>query len=111
MVGLVPTIHALHTRAMQRGGYVYIVTNRPHGTLYIGVTSNLPRRIFEHREGLHSGFTRQYGLNRLVWYEYFVDIRDAIQRETTMKHWVRAWKIRTIEAMNAEWNDLYETLA
>ena len=96
---------------MQRGGYVYIVTNRPHGTLYIGVTSDLPRRIFEHRTGSAPGFTRRYGLGRLVWYEHFEDIRDAIQRETTMKHWVRAWKVRTIEAMNPEWADLYETLA
>jgi len=111
MVGLVPTIHAFTTFVRQRGGFLYIVTNRPHGTLYLGVTADLPRRIFEHREGIYPGFTKQYGLNRLVWHEHFEDIRDAIQRETTMKHWVRAWKIRTIEMMNPEWNDLYETLA
>ena len=95
---------------MDKGGWVYIMTNRRNGTLYCGVTSNLARRAWEHREGVIPGFTRQYGLKRLVWYERFPDIRDAIQRETTMKHWPRAWKVRLIHAMNPDWDDLYEQL-
>ncbi|MCA0425340.1 MAG: GIY-YIG nuclease family protein [Proteobacteria bacterium] len=87
------------------------MTNRPDGTLYIGVTSNLTRRAYEHREGLIEGFTRQYGLKRLVWYERFDDIRDAIAREKRMKTWLRAWKARAIMQMNPDWDDLYETLA
>ncbi|MDQ0469852.1 GIY-YIG nuclease family protein [Labrys wisconsinensis] len=93
------------------GGHVYILTNRANGTLYTGVTANLAERIFQHREGRGSTFTRRYGLKRLVWYEAFDDIRDAIQRESAMKHWPRAWKIRLILAMNPGWADLYEGLA
>jgi putative endonuclease len=96
---------------MHRGGWVYIMANRPNGTLYIGVTSDLARRAYEHREGLIDGFTRQHGLKRLVWYERFEDIRDAIQREKRMKTWLRAWKTRAIMAMNPDWDDLYDTLA
>jgi putative endonuclease len=73
-----------------RGGWVYIVTNKPNGTLYVGVTSNLARRIWEHRSGVAEGFTKRYGLHKLVWYENFPDIRDAIQHERNMKHWRRA---------------------
>jgi putative endonuclease len=93
-----------------RGGTVYIVTNRPDGTLYLGVTNNLGRRVWEHRSQLADGFTKRYGLNKLVWYEHFADIRDAIQRERTMKHWSRAWKVRLILDINEEWRDLYEEL-
>jgi putative endonuclease len=92
------------------GGWVYFMTNRPNGILYVGVTSDLPRRAFEHREGLIDGFTKRYGLKRLVYFEPFDDIRSAIQRETTIKHWSRAWKVRLIHVMNPEWDDLYETL-
>ena len=95
---------------MDKGGWVYIMTNRRNGTLYCGVTSNLARRAWEHREGVIPGFTGRYGLKRLVWYEHFPEIRDAIQRETTMKHWPRAWKVRLIHAMNPDWDDLYELL-
>ncbi|MBK9081056.1 MAG: GIY-YIG nuclease family protein [Rhizobiales bacterium] len=91
-------------------GWVYILTNRPNGTLYLGVTADLPRRIHEHREALTGGFTQRYGLKRLVWYEPHDDIATAIQRERTMKHWSRAWKVRLILAMNPDWVDLYETL-
>ena len=76
-----------------KGGRVYIVTNRPNGTLYVGVTSNLPRRIWEHREGVVEGFTRRYRLKRLVYVERYEDIASAIQRETNLKHWPRAWKV------------------
>ena len=89
---------------------VYFMTNRRNGILYVGVTNNLPRRAFEHREGLIDGFTKRYGLKRLVYYEHFDDIRSAIQRETTIKHWLRAWKVRLIHAMNPQWDDLYDTL-
>jgi putative endonuclease len=94
-----------------RGGWVYIMTNRPNGTLYLGVTNDLARRGWEHREGGVAGFTKRYGLKRLVWYERHDDIRTAIQREKTLKHWPRAWKVRLILEMNAEWRDLYEDLA
>ena len=90
--------------------FVYMMTNRPNGILYIGVTTNLPKRSFEHREGLIDGFTRRYGLKMLVYYEVFDDVRNAIQREKTMKHWPRAWKVRLIHGLNPEWKDLYETL-
>jgi len=86
------------------------MTNRRDGILYVGVTSNLPRRAFEHREGLVAGFTKRYSLKKLVYAEFYDDIRYAIQREKTVKHWPRAWKVRLIHSMNPEWDDLYETL-
>jgi putative endonuclease len=82
------------------------MTNRRNGILYVGVTSNLPSRAYQHREGLVDGFTKRYGLKLLVYYEAFDDIRLAIQREKTMKHWPRAWKVRLIHEMNPQWNDL-----
>ncbi|MCW5694074.1 MAG: GIY-YIG nuclease family protein [Pseudolabrys sp.] len=91
-------------------GWVYFVTNKPHGILYAGVTSDLPKRAYEHKEGAVKGFTKRYGLKRLVYYEPFDDIRNAIQREKTIKHWPRAWKVRLIHGMNPEWDDLYDTL-
>jgi putative endonuclease len=93
------------------GGWVYIVTNKRNGTLYIGVTSNIQRRAWEHREGLIEGFTKQYGLKRLVYAEFHEDIRLALQREKTMKHWRRAWKIDLVASRNPDWRDLYDTLA
>ena len=95
---------------MPKRGWVYLMSNRRNGTLYLGVTSNLRLRAWQHREGLIEGFTKRYGLHRLVWYEPFETIREAIQRERTMKHWPRAWKVRLIHGMNPEWDDLYETL-
>ena len=86
------------------------MTNRRNGILYVGVTSNLPSRAYQHREGLVDGFTKRYGLKLLVYYEAFDDIRLAIQREKTMKHWSRAWKVRLIHEMNPQWNDLSATL-
>ena len=94
-----------------RGGWVYIMTNRPNGTLYVGVTSNLARRAWEHRESMIDGFTKRYGLKQLVYYEAYEDIRSAFQRESNIKHWPRRWKIRLILEMNPQWRDLYETLA
>ena len=92
------------------GGWVYIVTNRVNGTLYIGVTNDLGRRIWEHKQSVVRGFTKTYGLNRLVWYERHEDIRDAIHREKTLKTWLRAWKVRLIMQTNPEWRDLYDDL-
>ncbi len=109
MAGLVPAIHVLLTSAMA-GGFVYMMSNRRDGILYVGVTSDLPKRAYEHRSGLIAGFTKRYGLKRLVWFEPHDDIRSAIQRETTMKHWPRAWKARLINAMNPEWRDLYDEI-
>ncbi len=92
------------------GGWVYIMTNRPNGTLYTGVTSDISRRAFEHREGLVKGFTKRYGLKRLVYMEFYEDIRDAIPREKTTKHYSRAWKAQLILEANPDWRDLYEDL-
>jgi putative endonuclease len=94
-----------------RGGWVYIMANRPNGTLYVGVTNDLRRRAYEHREGLIPGFTKRYGLKRLVYYERYDDIREAIQREATLKHWSRSWKVKLIHGANTPWADLYDTLA
>ena len=92
------------------GGWVYIMTNRPNGTLYVGVTSDLARRAWEHRMGLVEGFTRRYGLKRLVYAERHDRIGSAIQRETNLKHWPRAWKVNLILADNPSWDDLYDRL-
>ena len=92
------------------GGWVYIMTNRPNGTLYVGVTNDMARRAFEHREGLVEGFTARYGLKRLVYVEQHENIGAAIKREKAMKHWPRAWKVRMIVAHNPHWDDLYGQL-
>jgi len=85
---------------------VYILASKPYGTLYIGVTSNLADRIEAHRKGCVDGFTRQYGVHRLVYFEVHAEMYEAIQREKRLKKWNRAWKIRLIEEMNPEWKDL-----
>ena len=92
------------------GGWVYMVTNRTNGTLYTGVTNDIARRAWEHRTGAVDGFTKRYALKRLVFVEYHEDIRNAIQRGKNMKHWPRAWKLRTIAAANPNWEDMYERL-
>jgi putative endonuclease len=109
MAGLVPAIHVLKHFDMA-GGWVYILTNRRNGVLYVGVTSDLVRRVFEHRSGFVDGFTKRHGLKMLVYFERFDDIRDAIQREHNIKHWPRAWKVRTIVATNPDWDDLFDTI-
>ncbi|WP_315783094.1 GIY-YIG nuclease family protein [Bradyrhizobium sp. SZCCHNPS1003] len=108
MAGLVPAIHVLQYGEMA-GGYVYFMTNRPNGALYVGVTSDLVRRVFQHRSGLVDGFTRRYGLKRLVYFEVFDD-QSAIQREHNIKHWSRAWKVGLIIASNPDWDDLYDRI-
>jgi putative endonuclease len=92
-----------------KGGWVYIITNRPNGTLYIGVTSNA-RRAYEHRTGTGSEFTSRYGLTRLVYVEWHEEILGAIRREKNMKDWPHAWKARLINRTNPEWRDLYDDL-
>jgi putative endonuclease len=88
--------------------FVYILTNERNGTLYIGVTNNLERRIWEHRSGLVDGFTKKYGLHRLVYFEDTCSIESAISREKQLKKWNRAWKIELIESINPDWLDLSE---
>ncbi len=90
------------------GGWVYIMTNRRNGTLYVGVTSDIARRAFEHRSGKGSNFTRRYGLNLLVYTERHDDILSAIQREKNIKDWPRAWKVRLIQGQNPDWVGLYD---
>jgi putative endonuclease len=90
--------------------WVYILASKPRGTLYIGVTNGIIFRVDQHRAGEGSKFTRKYKVHRLVWYEEFADINEAIQREKTMKHYVRAWKINLIERRNPHWIDLYPSL-
>ncbi len=89
---------------------VYIMASRRHGTLYIGVTSDMNKRACEHREGLIPGFTKRYGCKRLVWFEPFETITTAIKREKLMKSWPRDWKTNLIERTNPLWEDLYGTL-
>ncbi|MEI9982066.1 MAG: GIY-YIG nuclease family protein [Aliidongia sp.] len=94
-----------------KGGWVYIMTNRPNGILYTGVTSGLVKRVWQHREGVFDGFTKDYGLNRLVYFEFHDYIISAIQREKTIKHWPRAWKVNLIVAGNPDWDDLSGEIA
>lgn len=89
--------------------YVYILASRRNGTLYVGVTNDLSRRVWQHREGTGSRFTKKYGVTMLVWYEHFYRIDDAIACEKKLKRWRRAWKLARIEAFNPDWRDLYET--
>jgi len=90
--------------------YVYILASRRNGTLYIGVTNDLARRTFEHRNNLVPGFTKRYGVHILVWYEVHNDIRLTIEREKHIKCWNRAWKLKLIERANPAWNDLSVSL-
>lgn len=90
--------------------FVYMLASRKHGTLYVGVTGDLGRRIGEHKSKAVPGFTARHGVDRLVWYAVFEDPASAIRREKTIKGWPRAWKIRTIEATNPDWHDLFEEL-
>jgi len=93
---------------LRKGRWVYILTNKPDGVLYIGVTSDLAARMIQHRAGTGSAFCRRYGLQLLVYAEEHADIDAAIAREKAMKAWNRAWKIRLIEGCNPEWSDLFE---
>ena len=87
--------------------YTYILASKKNGTLYVGVTSDLLKRIYEHKQNLIDGFTKKYNVHTLMYYEVHNDIREAITREKRIKKWNRRWKIRLIEEMNPEWRDLY----
>ena len=93
-----------------QGSYVYIITNKRNGTLYTGVTSDLIKRVAEHKEGSIDGFSKRYDLKMLVWYEVHDDINEAIKREKQIKNWERNWKLRIIEEKNPDWLDLYDEI-
>jgi putative endonuclease len=93
-----------------RSYWDYILASKPRGTLYIGVTNGLILRVEQHKAGRGSSFTSKYKVNRLVWFQEFADVREAIQREKTMKEWPRAWKVNLIEETNPHWVDLYPSL-
>jgi putative endonuclease len=95
---------------MEKSGIVYIMASARNGTIYLGVTSDLPKRVWEHRTDAVPGFTRKYQCHTLVWYEAHDSLAEARRRELQMKEWRRAWKVREIEGLNPEWADLYETL-
>jgi putative endonuclease len=107
MAGLVPAIPIPDTRTM-KPGYVYILASRPGGAIYVVVTSNLVKRLAEHKGGLVLGHTKRYGIDKLVHFETYDDIRAALQREKNIKHWPRAYKTRLILQANPTWRDLYE---
>lgn len=92
---------------MEKYSYVYILASARYGTLYIGVTSDLVKRVWEHRLGVVDGFTKQHKISRLVWYETHGDIMEAIKREKQLKKWERAWKVKMISTSNPTWRDLY----
>ena len=89
---------------------VYLLSNQRNGTLYVGVTSNLVQRIWQHKEGFADGFSKKYDLKMLVWYELHATMESAISREKTIKEWRRAWKLTLIEKMNPDWRDLYSDI-
>jgi len=91
---------------MNKQYYVYILTNKIRGTLYIGVTNNLQRRVYEHKSGLVLGFTQKYKLKKLVFFEITNNVNSALQREKQLKNWHRDWKINLIEEFNNDWDDL-----
>ena len=95
---------------IKKSYYVYILASKPNGTIYIGMTDDLIRRVTQHKQGLVPGFTKTYGVKMLVYYEQTELVLSAIAREKQLKRWKREWKIRLIESMNPEWKDLYEDL-
>jgi putative endonuclease len=95
---------------MNKGYYTYILASQRNGTLYIGITSDLIKRVWQHKEKFADGFTKKYNVNRLVYFEQFRDPESAIRREKRLKKYTRQWKINIIEKENPEWKDLYETL-
>ena len=95
---------------MGKPGYVYIMASQRNGTIYLGVTSNLPKRVYEHREGLIEGFTKKHGCKLLVWFESYDDLQEARATELRMKNWNRQWKLKRIERMNPDWRDLWDEI-
>jgi putative endonuclease len=98
------------TTTMEKLFAVYILASKRNGTLCIGVTSNLPKRVWEHREGVVDGFTKEYGVKTLVWYEVHDNAESAITREKQLKKWNRIWKLSLIEKKNPEWRDLFQEI-
>jgi putative endonuclease len=96
---------------MNKPGFVYIMASGRNGTIYIGATSDLPKRAWEHRNRVVDGFTKRNRCHHLVWYQAFDDIDQARRRELQMKEWKRAWKLREIEGLNPNWDDLFDSLA
>ena len=93
-----------------KAGFVYMMASQKNGTIYIGATSDLIKRVHEHREGLVDGFTKRHGCKVLVWFDAFDDLQEARRREVQMKEWKRPWKIKRIEERNLDWDDLYPSL-
>ena len=91
--------------------FVYIMASKANGTLNTGVTNNLLRKVYEHREGLIAGFTKKYSVKHLVYYEVHTEIKEALLREKRIKEWKRQWKVNLIQSMNPEWRDLYEDIS
>lgn len=89
---------------------VYLLASKRNGTLYVGVTSDLVKRVWEHKNHVVDGFTKKYGVDQLVWYEVHETMESAIQREKALKEWQRAWKLKLIEESNPDWKDLYDTI-
>ena len=92
------------------GYYVYILASRKDGAIYVGMTNDIVRRIYEHRTKVIQGFTSKYNITRLVWFEIYDDPISAISREKELKKWKKAWKVQLIESQNPRWNDLYESI-
>jgi putative endonuclease len=95
---------------MDKSSYVYILASAPYGTLYVGGTADLLKRVWQHRAGVFDGFTKQNQVTRLVWYETHTDIMEAARREKRIKKWNRDWKVNLIQGMNPDWRDLYNEI-
>jgi putative endonuclease len=95
---------------MEKTSYVYMLASALNGSLYVGVTSDLVKRVWQHKEGLADGFTKRYAVKKLVWYEVHTDIMEAIRREKQIKKWERRWKVELIEGANPYWRDLYAAI-
>ena len=109
-LGVIPWLDQGIQAYMEKNFYIYILASRRNGTLYVGVTSDLIKRVWEHKNKLSAGFTEQYGVNRLVYYEYHPDAESAIRREKRLKKYNRKWKTDLIEKINPTWKDLYKAL-
>jgi len=98
------------TATMDKPSYVYLLASKPYGTLYVGVSADLVKRIWQHREGFADGFTKENAVKRLVWYEVHAEIYEAIRREKQIKLWKREWKVNLIQQVNPGWRDLYDEI-
>lgn len=107
---VIPAEAGIHTNPKTMAYYTYILASGRHGTLYIGVTNNIVKRIWEHKQDIVEGFTKKYSVHSLVYFEITESIESAIKREKQLKEWHRQWKINLIETHNPEWKDLYDTI-